>query len=825
MKVRNLDSGATSRIGVQTFMEESEFSGKTILFVNSGSKKKEFTLQRAKELGLTVALVNSSLTWEKKYVDHFIEADTYNHEEVLGKLKEFLKENRIDGAVTFWEDDIPLLGAICEAFSLVGPDSRSARLCRNKLEMRKVFMEGGVPCPKYSLVTNNEELKAALPEIGIPGVIKPAWGSDSEFVIKVESEEEAYQVFDYVQKNATPKFNPIFNYNHSQFVIEQYMGGHEVSVESVTQGGETRVVAIIDKMTMLEPYFMERGDYAPTRYEEATRTLIEYVVKQAHKAVGIKDAITHTEVKLTPKGPMVVEIASRMGGDYVRDWVSTIWGVDLVEEALRIALRMPVRLQKNSEASCHLIGKYLIPENSGVISTLRGSSDLAALPGMHDVYLPKRVGDPILVPPLGFENAGWVVTKGETPAEAEQHLLNALNLLRMEVIQYNPTSSIGKTIRKNRWSAASLRRSQILKGARIERLRAVNLDDVRKIKVGILCNLYDTSQDSGTSEVEADLMSVGLSIQKALESRGYEATFFDMNEDPLPFMKLNKSKVDIVFNVCERINDSSLLEPHSAAMLDMLRIPYTGSNPQTLALSIDKIRVKKLLNFHDIPTPRWDYAYSMDDEIDEDLRYPLIVKPSNTDNSIGITNDSVVTDKEQLRAQLRKIIVDEGRPALVEEYIDGDEYDVSIMGSEDDLKVLPLSRSIFDQLPPGFWHIYPYDAKWKNGTVYEKIRRERPADIPRRLASLITEIALDTYNILDCHDYGRIEVRVDKEGNPFVIELNPNPSINREDCVPAQAELLGMNYEDFVEQILISAIKRYKDRPPFYHLQSTKGYI
>jgi len=802
-----------------------EFSGKTLLFVNSGSRKKEFIFQRAKDLGLKVVLVNSQLSWEKKYVDHFIQADTYQHGEVLRKLRSFLKQERFDGAVTFWEDDVPLLGAICEKFKFPGPDRASARLSRNKYEMRSAFKANGTPCPDFRLVTSEEELIAAMPVIGFPSVIKPAWGSDSEFVIKVTSEEEAKQVFSYVKKNATPKFNPIFRYNDSQFVFEQFMEGHEVSVESVTQDGATHVLAIVDKAPMREPYFMERGDSAPTRYPGDMKRRIDEAVKLAHAAVGVKSAVTHTEVKLTPNGPMVVEIASRMGGDYIWDWVKTIWGVDLVEESFRIALGIPVRAEKRRDPACHLVGQYIIPENSGIISTIQGASDLGKQPGIHSVYLAKRVGDTILVPPEGFETVGWVVAQGESETEAERNLFNAVSALKVEVIQFKPTSSIGKTVRPNKWSAASLNRREILSGARIERLRTFTREDVKKLNVGILCNVYDTGANGTASEVEADLMSVGLNIQKALESRGHKVTFFDMNEDPIPFMKLYRSKVDILFNVCERINDSSLLESHGAALLDILKYPYTGSNPLTLALSIDKIRVKQLLDFHNIPTPKWDYAYSMDDDIDEELRYPLIVKPADTDNSIGITNESVVTDKEQLRGQLQKVIVDNGRPALVEEYIDGDEYDVSIMGSEDDVKVLPLSRSIFDDLPPGFWHIFPYDAKWHDGTVYDKIRSERPPKILNRLARLITEIALDTYNILDCHDYGRVEIRVDKEGNPFVLELNPNPSINRNDCVPACAELVGMSYEDFIEEILFSAIKRYKDRPPYYHLQSTQAFF
>jgi D-alanine-D-alanine ligase len=189
---------------------------------------------------------------------------------------------------------------------------------------------------------------------------------------------------------------------------------------------------------------------------------------------------------------------------------------------------------------------------------------------------------------------------------------------------------------------------------------------------------------------------------------------------------------------------------------------------------------------------------------------------------LRIRTSSIVTNKKELYRQLEKIIVGLKTPALIEEYIEGDEYDVAILGSEyDDLRVLPLARSIFADLPKGFWHIYPYDAKWAEGGVYDKIKVQRPPkNISRRLQSLITEIALDTYNILDCHDYGRVEIRVDKDNNPYILELNPNPSINIGDSVHRCAELVGMDYGDFIEEIIALAIKRYKNRPPYHHLQA-----
>src|SRR6202034_3628583 len=142
-----------------------------------------------------------------------------------------------------------------------------------------------------------------------------------------------------------------------------------------------------------------------------------------------------------------------------------------------------------------------------------------------------------------------------------------------------------------------------------------------------------------------------------------------------------------------------------------------------------------------------------DEPIREDLRYPLMVKLANTDNSIGISNLSVVTSLKDLKNQVNH---------LLEKFIEGDEVDVTVVGNEERVKVLPLSRSIFDDLPKGTWGIYPFQAKWESESVYEKIRVERPAKYSQKLSALISEICLDAYRIFDCHDYARIEVRVDR---------------------------------------------------------------
>jgi D-alanine-D-alanine ligase len=130
------------------------------------------------------------------------------------------------------------------------------------------------------------------------------------------------------------------------------------------------------------------------------------------------------------------------------------------------------------------------------------------------------------------------------------------------------------------------------------------------------------------------------------------------------------------------------------------------------------------------------------------------------------------------------------------------------------LEVLPLSRAIFKNLPQNLWQIYTYDAKWSNNPVYQEIVIQRPPkNISKKVETLITEIALDTYNILDCQDYGRVEIRVDNDNNPYVLELNANPHLGPNACLPAVAKLLGTEYADLLVKIITLAIRRYQQKP------------
>lgn len=801
--------------------DDSDLENKTILVVNSGSIKKRFILQKLKKLGLTVIILNKEKNWASPYVDYWILADTSNHRESLSAIENFITANqrvKINGVLTFWEDDVLLSSRIADKFNFIGIPYHIAKKVRNKYLFREFCRENSIPAPGHILIKSIDDLKEVERELKFPIVIKPSYGSSSAFVVKVTDKDDLLDIYKYVKNNISVSTESALT-DGLEIFAEEYIDGDEVDIDIILQNGKVKFYSISDNFNKSKDiFFIDNGQSIPSSLPEKNQNELIEIVEETLEKLGIQNGCIHFEAKSTHHGPVPLEINLRMGGDYVYSYIKDAWGVDLVEMAVRIAIGQYIKIDKSEEPDKYIIGWDLFPDHSGILVQLDISDRLRHKRYLEELHIYKKIGEPVLIQPDGVEFLGWLTVSGDSAVDAQDNLRDALDYIEYKVVKFDPASSIGKTSRKYNYSYSASQKDTLLRAAKFETIRRMSTKNLRKLHIGIACNIFEGENGS----VEADLMSVGKNIEKSLIERGYHVSFFDFNNLQKVFNDLKTSDIDMVFNVCERINNSSLLEPHAASILDTLQIPYTGSNPFTLALCIDKIRVKKLLAYHDIPTPNWDYAYSMDDDIDDDLKYPLIVKPGNTDNSIGITNDSVVINKRSLMKQLEKIILKLGRPALIEEYIEGDEYDVSIMGSDEtDLRVLPLSRSIFDKMPKGYWHIYPFKAKWEEDPIYQKITIQRPPkNISKRLTSLISEISLDTYNILDCHDYGRVEIRVDKNGNPYVLELNPNPSINVSDCVTACAEMVGMDYGDFLEEVIRMAIRRYKNRPPYYHLQT-----
>jgi D-alanine-D-alanine ligase len=330
---------------------------------------------------------------------------------------------------------------------------------------------------------------------------------------------------------------------------------------------------------------------------------------------------------------------------------------------------------------------------------------------------------------------------------------------------------------------------------------------------GILSNGFDES--SSRAEV-VDLSEVGVleevdSVCSSLKELGYDVNVFNVTDNIGELVTfLEKEKPDLIFNLCESLGNVAIHEMHVAGIFELLGVPYTGSCPLVLGLALNKIYVKELLSHHGINTPKF-IVYRSTEEIAEDdfpLHFPVIVKPSMEDASIGIQQDSVVESFAALKKRVRSIFQQHDQPALVEEYIDGRELNVSIVGHGKPI-VLPISEIDFSTLPPEFPRILTYDGKWLKGTAaYDGTKGVCPAELTPSMELKLKELAVRVFRLLGCRDYARVDFRLSRSNVPFVLEVNPNPDISDDAGFARSARESGHTYTQIVQRIVESALER-----------------
>ena len=331
------------------------------------------------------------------------------------------------------------------------------------------------------------------------------------------------------------------------------------------------------------------------------------------------------------------------------------------------------------------------------------------------------------------------------------------------------------------------------------------------MRVGLTYNLKKDVKDGLTNDWDAewDTEETIDAVRSALSAQ-HDVVPLEADENVVENLK--GSKPDIVFNIAEG-RDGPNRESHVPAMLEMLGIPYTGSDPMTLSLCLDKGRAKEILSFYKVSTPRFQVVSSISERIKLKI-FPLIVKPLHEGSSKGVKNDALVFSPSELKKKVEKIIVQYHQPALVEEYLNGREFTVAVMGNNGDTRVLPIVEIKFDNLPKDINPIYSYEAKW----IWDNSKNpidifQCPADIDDKLRDNIEEAALKAYKSLRCRDWCRIDIRLDSDNEPNILELNPLPGVlpKPEDnsCFPKAARTAGMSYNEMILSVLNIARKRY----------------
>jgi D-alanine-D-alanine ligase len=310
---------------------------------------------------------------------------------------------------------------------------------------------------------------------------------------------------------------------------------------------------------------------------------------------------------------------------------------------------------------------------------------------------------------------------------------------------------------------------------------------------------------------EWDAPTTIAAVEAALSQMGKVVRLEATEEFP---ERLRQTRPDIVFNIAEGFRGVNR-EAHVPAICEFFGIPYSGSDPFTLTLCLDKARTKETLAFHKIPTPRFAVVANLDDLAARtaDLLLPLFVKPLHEGSSKGITDRNLCRDRDHLAKQTRFLLENYQQPVLVEEYLPGKEFTCAVLGNGDRATVLPIVGMNFETLPKGALPIYGFDAKF----VWDRPKKpldifQCPARITKKLQASIERVTLDAFRVLGCRDWARIDVRLDAAGNPNVLEVNPLPGILPDpadnSCLPKAARAAGIGYDELIQSCLKNAAAR-----------------
>jgi D-alanine-D-alanine ligase len=325
-------------------------------------------------------------------------------------------------------------------------------------------------------------------------------------------------------------------------------------------------------------------------------------------------------------------------------------------------------------------------------------------------------------------------------------------------------------------------------------------------KIAIIYNEPVQSRYQATGEEKAvtSIIWVVSAVKKALIVLNYQVNLIPLS---LPLENavavLDNMDVDMVFNLFEGFPGYPDTEAWLPDVLAKRRIAFTGCTSDTLSLALNKGMTKELLRASGISTPLHQ-VLTMDDISTFHLQFPCIVKPSAEDASHGLNENSLVTDFESLSRQVKLMVDSYGKQALVEEFLEGREFNATVLGTID-CTVLPISEITYT-LPPDKPKILTFAAKWDQNSIYYKCT---PVVCPAKIDDLdkkrISQVALSAFRVMGCRGYARVDMRLDKNGVVNVIEVNPNPDISPNTGAARQAKAAGMTYAQFIEKIIILA--------------------
>lgn len=293
----------------------------------------------------------------------------------------------------------------------------------------------------------------------------------------------------------------------------------------------------------------------------------------------------------------------------------------------------------------------------------------------------------------------------------------------------------------------------------------------------------------------------------------YDLRVIGVHDDLTPIRQnVEEFEPDIVFNLMEAFADIGVFDQNVVSYLELLRLPYTGCNPRGLTLARDKSLAKKLFAYHRVPVPDFTVVpHNRKPSLPKKLAFPLIVKSPTYESSVGISQASVVANEEQLARRVQFIHQSIGTAAIVEQYIDGRELYVGVMGNAR-LQVFPVWEMSFAQMREQSWHIATERVKWSAAYQLKYGIMTDQAELPDEVAAQVQHLAKRAYRALDLSGYARIDLRMREDGKLFVIEANPNPQLAQGEDFAESAIYAGLSYAQLLDRIMSLGLQWQPER-------------
>lgn len=380
-------------------------------------------IEKASEMGLEVIAVDMNPESVGFKVPGVIK-ETISTIDTLAIL-EAAKIHQINGIITL-ASDMPMqsVAVVSHEMGLVGISEDTALKATNKAFMRDALKEAGVPVPLYFRVRGKDAFRAAVKQVRAAGykcIVKPADNSGSRGVDLLKEDADLDAAYDYT----------VHYSRGGEIVVEEFMEGPEVSVETLAVDGEVHVIQITDKLTTGAPYFVEMGHSQPSQLSEETRGKIKSVAIAANKAIGIQNGPSHTEIKVTKDGPKIVELGARLGGDCITTHLVPLsTGVNMVECSIRIALGEKPDLEAKWSKGSAI--RY-IKTGTGVVKEIKGVDKAEKIDGVIQVSIVHGIGEQVGEIKSSVDRAGFVVAQAEDAKKAIETAEAGISRIKVEV--------------------------------------------------------------------------------------------------------------------------------------------------------------------------------------------------------------------------------------------------------------------------------------------------------------------------------------------------------------------------------------------------------